>query len=94
MLRPKIVLFSQDLRRCHCYHGIFHNEFEVHFIDTVDAFVKKTTDGDADVAVICFCSASEQEAEHLLPAVSHANRLPVLTCTKTLDPDFIQMAAQ
>jgi AraC-like DNA-binding protein len=94
MLRPQIVLFSQELRRCHCYHGIFHAEFEVHSIDTEEALVKKAQNGDADAVVICFCSATESEADYLLSPVPHANHLPVLTCTKTLDSNFIRLAAQ
>ncbi len=34
------------------------------------------------------------EANHLLPLISHANHLPVLTCTKTLDSDFIRLAVR
>gem|GEM_PF-5200735 len=56
MLRPKIILFSQDLSRCHCYHGIFHAEFEVYSSDTDEAFIKKNKDVDANAIVICFCS--------------------------------------
>jgi hypothetical protein len=77
MLRPKIVLFSQDLSRCRCYHGIFCAEFEVHSIDAEEALAKKAKNGDADAVVICFCSATESEANHWLPLVSHANHLPV-----------------
>jgi len=94
MLRPKIVLRCQDLRRCHCYHRILHAEFEVYSVDTEEAFVKETNDKDADAVVICLCSAPEQEADDLLPMISFANHLSVLTCTKTLDPDFIRWAVQ
>lgn len=94
MLRPQIVLFSQDLSRCHCYHGIFRAEFEVYSIDTEETFVQKTKDGTTDAVVICFCSATKPVANHLLPLIFQANHLSVLTCTKTLDSDFIRLAVQ
>jgi len=94
MLRPKIVLCCQDLRRCHCYHRIFHVEFEIYSVDTEEAFVKETNDKDTDAVVICLCSAPEPEADDSLPMISSANHLPVLTCTKTLAPDFIRRAVQ
>lgn len=94
MLRPKIVLFSPDLRRCSCYHGIFQADFEVYSNETQEAFIKNAKDGSADAAVVCFCSVTEQEVDHLLPVLSHAAHLPVLTCTKKLDADFIRLAVQ
>lgn len=94
MLRPKIVLLAQNFSRCQCYHGIFHAEFEVHSIDTEEVFVKTIKAGDADAVVICFCSAGEQETDHFLSVVSHASHLPVLTCTKKFDSDFIRLAVQ
>lgn len=94
MLRPQIVLFSQDLRCCHCYHGIFNAEFEVHSIDTEDALVNKIKDRNADAVVICFCSTIEQGSDHLLSLARGAHHLPVLTCSQALNSEFIQRAAQ
>lgn len=94
MLRPKIVLFSPDLRRCSCYHGIFQAGFEVYSIETQKEFIKTAKDGSADAAVVCFCSVTEQEVDNLLPLLSHAAHWPLLTCTKKFDLNFIRLAVQ
>jgi AraC-like DNA-binding protein len=48
----------------------------------------------ADVAVLCFCSAKEEDAETLSRLHVLLGPIPVLACSKAHNPNFIRLAAQ
>jgi AraC-like DNA-binding protein len=47
-----------------------------------------------DVVIICFYSANVQDVERLLSLDALTGPIPVLTCSKDLNPEFIRIAAQ
>lgn len=48
----------------------------------------------ADAAMVRFCSTREEDVENMLRLDVNTGPLPVLTCSKTLNPDFIRKAAR
>jgi AraC-like DNA-binding protein len=93
-MRPKLVVYSQELSGCPCFESVFNTEFHAEAADTAKRFVSKMKRFNPDAAVVCFCSAHEKDAEKLLQLDALSGPLPVLACSKTLSPDFIAAVAQ
>ncbi len=94
MSKPRLILFSQELPDCACYDRIFHGEFETEITETEGEFTRRIQQVPAEASVVCFCSASEKDVEELLRLDALSGPLPVLTCSRTLNPDFVRSAAQ
>jgi AraC-like DNA-binding protein len=94
MPKPKLVLYSKELSNCSCYSRIFNHEFEMVTTETEKEFLKKSRNINANVAVLCFCFAKEQNVEELLRLEAITGPLPVLACSKFYNPNFIRLAAQ
>jgi len=94
MSKPKLVLYSPELPCCTCYHRLFNIAFECHSADSAAGFHKKIQTLGAGAAVVCLCSAQTQRATELLQFEALSGPLPILACSKSLNPDFIQEAAK
>ena len=94
MSKPKLILYSQALACCNCYEQIFNTEFDTLATDIEGEFIKKIHQEEADLAVVCFCSAKKKDAKALLRLEALSGPLPVLTCSKALNPEFISSAAR
>ncbi|NIV92460.1 helix-turn-helix domain-containing protein [candidate division KSB1 bacterium] len=93
MSKSKLILYSQQLDKCTCYKRILKDEFETNAEHIEKEFLAKTKLGCADVAVICLCSAKMRDTDKLLRLAADTSFTPVLTCSESLDPDFIKLAA-
>lgn len=94
MAKQKIILYSKELPDCpHCYK-IFNIEYETWIADTEEKFFTKLQNVPADAAIMCFCSAREEDVENVLRLDALTGPVPVLTCSKILNPEFIRKAAQ
>ncbi|MCG8553977.1 MAG: hypothetical protein MJD61_01625, partial [Proteobacteria bacterium] len=78
MSKPKLVLYSQELKNCSCFRTLFNTAFQAEPAETEDTFLHRVQEGKADAAVVCCCSAREQDAEELLRIEALAGPLPVL----------------
>ncbi|MGH7596289.1 MAG: helix-turn-helix domain-containing protein [bacterium] len=94
MPKPKLILYSQELPNCTCYEPIFNTVFANEAAETVEDFLHRLQTTEAAAAVVCCCSAQEESVEELLRLEALAGPLPVLTCSRKLNPQFIQKAAQ
>jgi AraC-like DNA-binding protein len=94
MAKPKLVLYAQDLANCPCHDRIFGHDFEIVTTEAEGDLLKKVRDIDADVAVLCFCSAEEEDVEVLSRINSLTGPIPVLACSKTYNLEFVRLAAQ
>lgn len=94
MPKHKLVLFSSELQNCPCYDRIFNSEYETSTANSEREFLNNIHRVHADAAVICFCSAREKDVEDLSRLNVLTGPLPVLTCSKTLNPEFIRKAAK
>lgn len=94
MPKPKLILFSPELPKCPCHNKIFNDEFETSIAATDEIFVANIHDLPGDAAIICFCSAREEDVEKVLRLEALAGPMPVVTCSKTLNPEFISKAAR
>ncbi len=94
MSKPKLIVYSQELASCPCFEAIFNTEFDAEPADTLQLFLSKIKASDPDAAVICFCSAREEDAEELLKLDALTGPLPILTCSKILTIDFVTAAAR
>jgi AraC-like DNA-binding protein len=94
MPKPKLILYSQELPNCTCYERIFNTVFESQSADTVESFLSSIQTAKADAAVVRCCSAQEESVEELLRLDALAGPVPVLTCSRKLNPSFIQLATQ
>jgi AraC-like DNA-binding protein len=93
-MRKCLVLYAQRLSTCSCYESIFHPEFEVVTIQTESELLKTVKRVSADVVVLCFCSAEENEVRDLVRLKALTGPMPVLACTKAYNPNFVRLAAQ
>lgn len=94
MPRPKLILYAQELATCPCHARVFNHEFEMVSTETAEDFLKKAKHVNADVAVLCFCSAEETDVEELSRLDTLTGPIPVLTCSKVHNPNFVRLAAQ
>jgi len=94
MSKRKLILFSPELPNCHCHDRIFKTQYETLTVSVEDEFLAKLSSEPADAAVICFCSARVEDVEHVLRFNALTGPIPVLTCTNTLNPEFIREATQ
>lgn len=77
-----------------CFQTIFNTEFEAGSTGREDAFIKAIKREEADAAVVCFCSAREEDAEKLLKLESLAGPMPLLTCSRAVDLSFVSFAVR
>jgi AraC-like DNA-binding protein len=94
MPKLNLIVYSQDLPNCSCFGSIVNNAFNTESVGTSEQFLHKVNTLGSDGAIVCFCSAHEDDPEKLLHLKSLAGLLPVLTCSKTLSPDFVRSAAE
>jgi AraC-like DNA-binding protein len=92
MSKPKLILYSHELPLCPCYDRIFRTEFEVETTHTEEEFLRQMQAETAEAAVVCFCSARKKDVEKLLRLEALSGPLPVLTCSRSLNPGFIRSA--
>lgn len=94
MSKPKLLLFSQELPNCPCFNTLFNTEFEAQPTESEEAFLESIQRTDIAAAVVCFCSSSEHDAENLLRLDALTGPVPLLTCSKALNLDFVKFAAR
>jgi hypothetical protein len=94
MPKNTLILFCQHLPHCPCHDEIFSSEFDTQVTASEEEFLERIKRVEADAAVVCFCSAAEEDVEHLLSLDAAAGPLPLLTCSKTVNPDFVAAAAK
>jgi AraC-like DNA-binding protein len=94
MAKPKLVLYARDLVNCPCRDGIFDHDFELVTTETEDDFLKKIRHVGTDVAVLCFCSAEEEDVRALSQLSSITGPIPVLACSRIYNLEFVRLAAQ
>lgn len=93
MAKPKLIIFSQ-LPQCPCYDKIFNTKFKTFVADTENEFLNKIKNLTFDAAIVCFCSTRDKDARNLLRLDVLSGPMPVLTCSKTLNLDFICWSAR
>lgn len=94
MAKPKLVLYAQDLANCPCPDGIFGRDFELVTTEAEEDFLKKIRQVSADVTVLCFCSAKEEDVRALSQLSSITGPIPVLACSRVYNLEFVRLAAQ
>lgn len=94
MMKSKLLVYSHELSSCSRFESVFNTEFTAVAADTANQFVSKIKRFHPDAAVVCFCSAHEEDALKLLQLDALAGPLPLLACSKALSPDFIAAVAQ
>ncbi|NIS38498.1 helix-turn-helix domain-containing protein [Candidatus Saccharibacteria bacterium] len=94
MSKPKIILFSQELLNCPCYDTILNSDFETEATASETDFVTRIRRENADAAIVCLCSADKEEDELLYRLNPLSGAVPVLSCSRNLTPDFVQMATR
>lgn len=93
MAKPKLILYSREIAHCSCYDAIFNSEFDPEVTDSEGSFLDKIANPEADAAVICLCSAREEDVPEFLRLQALSRAVPVLICSKSLNSDFIDRAA-
>lgn len=94
MAKRKLILYLKEQPDCPCCDRIFNTEYETSMAYSEEEFFANMHNVPADAAVVCFCSAREEDIENVLRLDALTGPLPVLTCSRTLNPDFIRKAAQ
>ena len=94
MPKTRIVLYSAELLSCSCFERIFEATFETFVADGEADFFDKISQVAPDVAVVCLCSAREQDAEYLVRLSERTAPVPFLVCSKTPDPGFLRQVAR
>lgn len=91
---PKLILYSSTFSTCPCHKWMFSREFELNITQTRQEFLLNIKNINADVIVLCFCTAEEKDIEDLLHLEAFSGPIPVLVCSKTYNPNFVRLAAQ
>lgn len=94
MPKPRIVLFSGELRNCPCYDTIFNSDFETASAASETDFLASIRQKNADAAIVCLCSADKEGVDVLVRLHALSGPLPVLVCSRSLNPHFVQTAAR
>ncbi len=94
MDKPKLVLYSPELLQCSCYGRVFNTVFECHASESAASFQNKIQNISADAAVVCLCSAQPHQAPELLRLEALVGLVPVLSCSKFLNPESVGQAAR
>lgn len=92
--KPTLILYSPELPNCTCFNRIFNTVFESQAVETAENFLHHLQTIKADAAVVCCCSAQEESLAALLCLEALAGPIPVLMCSKQLNPQFIQQAVK
>lgn len=92
--KPTLILYSPELPNCICFDRIFNTVFDSQTAKTAESFLHHLQTQKADAAVVCCCSAQEESTAALLRLEVLAGPVPVLTCSKRLNPQFIQQAVK
>jgi AraC-like DNA-binding protein len=94
MTKRKLILFSQEIKHCHCHDKIFKRHYETYTTALESEFLELISNTPADAAIICSCSAREEDLEQMMRLDAIAGPIPLLTCTKTLNLEFLRKAAR
>lgn len=93
MRKPTIIVHSPELPDCPLVKKIFGHKFRIHTAKMAEDFIERAHALPADAAVICFCSSLEDDLVLLERLKVSSGALPVLTCSKRLEPEFIRKAS-
>ena len=93
MPKPKLALYSKNLGQCSCYSRLSNDEFETETANTQRRFLRKIKEVDADLGLVCLCSAL-RKPERLLRAKIFAQPLPILAYFESANHDLIELATQ
>ena len=94
MSKHRILLFCPEQKKCIYHNFIFNREYEILTANIEEQFFNYLKKLPVDVAVICFYSANVKDIEKLLSLDALTGPIPVLACSKDLNPEFIRIAAQ
>jgi AraC-like DNA-binding protein len=94
MLKHRILLFCPEQKKCIYHDYIFNKDYEILTTNTEKQFLNYLKKFPVDAAIMCFYSAEVLDVEKLLSLDAITGPIPVLTCSKDLNPEFIRIAAQ
>jgi len=94
MIKPKLLILSREVPRCSCHQSVFNSEYEITVTGSEEDFVEKSGSEEFSAAVVCLCSAREEETEDFLRLAALTGPLPTLACSRTLDSGFVAAAAR
>jgi AraC-like DNA-binding protein len=81
------------VKNCVHHKRIFSTEFETCIIDS-DASLEKINCLNVDTVILCFCSANKIDLETITSDKKLAGPMPVLTCSRNLNADFVNAAGR
>lgn len=90
---PKIAIFAPQIPDCHCWKRLFNTGFEAESFQSEAGFIQSVRQESTDAAIICLCSSPESETDNIIRLETLSGTKPLLTCSKSLDPDFVKEAA-
>ncbi len=93
MIKPGLVVYSQEFPYCPYFQDTFDTVFKVEPAYTQKQFLSQIRNHHPDAAVVCFCSACKENVEELLQLDATTGPLPFLSCSKKLTLDFVTTAA-
>jgi AraC-like DNA-binding protein len=94
MSKHRILLFCPEQKKCIYHDYIFNKDYEILTTNTEKQFFSYLKKFPVDAAIICFYSAEVQDVAKLLSLDALTGPIPVMTCSKDLNPEFIRVAAQ
>ena len=94
MVKQKLILCSCEFPDCSRFSNIFNTEYETVVAKSEREFSYDIYNLPADGAIICFCTAREDNVNKLLRLHALAGPIAVIACSKKLNPAFIRRASQ
>jgi AraC-like DNA-binding protein len=97
----KKILLCQLHDSCKCSYSLLKKEFEINLHTSTESFIKALKESNSDAAVICFNSETslkgedhhfENQVKDLTKFESLSGFMPLLSCTKGLNENFIHQA--
>ena len=94
MLKQKLILYSLELSDCPHFSTIFGEEYEIIAAKSEREFFNGIYNLPLDAAIICSCSAQENDVDILFQLDSLTGPIAVLACSKVLNSEFVRRATQ
>ncbi len=90
--KKKIVIYSKRNKLCPYFNRIFNQQYKIYFTQSEADFINKIQNLVTDLGIICCCYGAEEDINKISQMELLNGNLPVLTCSKVLNPEFVRRA--
>lgn len=90
----KLLFYCPVVKNCNCFRKLIENNYTITTCATEKSFLKSLKKRNPDAGIICLYNSGENEINEFLRLELNASKVPLISCTKELEADFITKATQ